>query len=390
MSSHTESQAPVRDLPGQAIPYYLADGDGRAHLLLGQVGRALAGTEETAGAMSVMTALGPAGQPIPMHYHEKEHDYFFCVRGRIQVWADGESRILGPGDVASVPPGVAHAYQFHDHYSQFMGPIAPAGWDRFFDFTGSAYAGPAYPQVDPSSPPFERFGAAEGKFGMKYVMDRPYTEASTGPDDALPGTSRAYFLRAGEGPRHTMFGQVCWQVLTGAESAGALGMTVTEGPRGDALPVHAHPLDLRGGVLPRGPHASERRRRRARADARGLLQHPGWGRAYGHARGPSHAIREHVRPGGARAAVRARRAGGGAPHLPRVRRTCGHERSRRGGGRARRRVRGLSGWPSRSRAERVAVAFEAERVAVALDVRAVGRTGPEARWGARPGRAERS
>jgi quercetin dioxygenase-like cupin family protein len=240
MPSETTVPSPVRELPGEAVPYHLADGDGRAHLLLGQVGRTLAGTEETAGAMSVMTALGPAGRPIPMHYHEAEHDYFLCVRGRIQVWADGESRILNPGDIASVPAGVVHAYQFHSHYSQFMGPIAPAGWDRFFDFTGSPYGGPAYPQVDPSPPPFDKFGAAEGKFNMKYVMDQPYAEASTGPDDTLPGERRAYFLRAGEGPRHTLFGQVCWQLMTGAESGGTLGMTVTEGPRGEALPVHVH------------------------------------------------------------------------------------------------------------------------------------------------------
>ncbi|HUO70924.1 MAG TPA: quercetin 2,3-dioxygenase, partial [Solirubrobacteraceae bacterium] len=116
----------------------------------------------------------------------------------------------------------------------------PAGWDRFFDFTGSPYAGPAYPQVDPSPPPFEKFGAAEAKFAMKYVMDQPYAEAGTGADDALPGTRAAYFLRAGEGPRHTLFGQVCFQLMTGAESDGALGMTVTEGPRGEALPVHHH------------------------------------------------------------------------------------------------------------------------------------------------------
>ncbi len=240
MPYRVDSAVPLRELPGEAVPYSLADGDGRAHLLLGQVGRTLAASEETANAMSVMTALGPADRPIPMHYHEKEHDYFFCVRGRIQVWADGESRILAPGDVASVPAGAVHAYQFHSHYSQFMGPIAPAGWDRFFDFTGSPYAGPAYPQVDPTPPPFQKFGAAEGKFAMKYLPEAPYAEASTGPDDALPGKPVAYFLRAGEGPRHTLFGQVAFQVLTGAESNGALGMTVTEGPKGTAVPAHAH------------------------------------------------------------------------------------------------------------------------------------------------------
>ncbi len=240
MPFRVDSRAPVRELPGETVPYYLADGDGRAHLLLGQVGRTLAGAEETGGAMSVMTALGPAGAPIPMHRHDREHDYFFCVRGRIQVWADGDSRILNPGDVASVPPGVLHAYQFHSHYSQFMGPIAPAGWDRFFDFTGTPYAGSAYPQVDDSPPPFAKFGAAEAKFAMKYFPDEPYTEASTEPDDVLPGSQSPYFLRAGEGPRHVLFGQVAFQVMTGAESGGRLGMTVTEGPQGPPVPVHVH------------------------------------------------------------------------------------------------------------------------------------------------------
>jgi quercetin dioxygenase-like cupin family protein len=135
---------------------------------------------------------------------------------------------------------VLHAYQFHGHYSQFMGPIAPAGWDRFFAFTGSPYPGPAYPQVDPSPPPFEKFGAAEAKFAMKYFPEEPYTDATMGPDDALPGAAKPYFLRAGEGPRHVLFGQVAFQVMTSAESGGELGMTVTEGPAGPAIPAHAH------------------------------------------------------------------------------------------------------------------------------------------------------
>jgi quercetin dioxygenase-like cupin family protein len=241
MTSQTENAAPVRVLPEGPVPYRLADGDGRAALLLGQVGRTLASTEQTNGAMSVMSALGPAGRPIPLHYHEREHDYFLCVRGAIQVWADGESRILTPGDVASIPPGVVHAYRFHGHYSQFIGPIAPAGWDRFFDFCGTPYDGPAYPQVDPSPPPFEKFGAAQEMFSMTYLPpDTPLAPAGAGPDDALPGTASPYFLRAGEGPRHTLLGQNCFQVMTGAESSGALGMTITEGPRGAPSPVHLH------------------------------------------------------------------------------------------------------------------------------------------------------
>ena len=190
------------------------------------------------------------------------------MRGRIQVWADGVSRILYPGDIASVPPGVVHAYQFHGHYSQFMGPIAPAGWERFFDFCGSPYDGPAYPQVDPSPPPFEKFGAAEAKFGMKYMPDAPYPEVSAGPDDSLPGALEPYFLRAGEGPRHALGSQVCFQLMTGAASGGALGMVTIEGPWGAATPAHVHERSHEAHLLPRRAAARECRGHRAPVDRR--------------------------------------------------------------------------------------------------------------------------
>jgi quercetin dioxygenase-like cupin family protein len=240
-TTQTEAPAkPRRELPGRPEPYSLADGEGRTHLLLGQVGRTLAGEEESANAMSVMTALGPAGTPIPLHYHDKEHDFFYCVRGRIQVWAGEQSRILLPGDIASVPPGVVHAYQFHEHYSQFMGPIVPAGWDRFFDFCGTPYAGPAYPKLDPAPPPIDKFAAAQERFAMKYAFNLPYAELSDGEDNALPGVPEPYFLVAGEGPRHELFGQVCFQIMRGAETGDAVSMTVTEGAAPASMPSHAH------------------------------------------------------------------------------------------------------------------------------------------------------
>jgi quercetin 2,3-dioxygenase len=75
---------------------------------------------------------------------------------------------------------------------------------------------------------------------MRYLPpDTPYAEASDGPDDSLPGERKPYFLKAGEGPRHTLFGQTTFQLMTGAESGGSLGMTTTEGPKG-AVPAHVH------------------------------------------------------------------------------------------------------------------------------------------------------
>jgi quercetin dioxygenase-like cupin family protein len=158
----------------------------------------------------------------------------------MQLWAGEESRILYPGDFGSVPAGVLHAYQFHDPDTEFMGPLSPGGWERFFRFTGTPYAGPAFPPVDNSPPPFAKFAAAEAEFKMKYRPDLPYAPASEGDDKTLPGAPTAYFLRRGEGPRSLLYGQVSRLLATGAETRGTMGVSVISGPRGAAMPEHHH------------------------------------------------------------------------------------------------------------------------------------------------------
>ncbi len=169
MSSFIAEERPVTTLPGETVPYVIEAGSGRAHVLLGEVGRALVGAEESGGAMSVMTLDGPrAERPIPLHYHDNEFEFFYCLRGAIQLWADDSSRVLAPGDFGYIPPGTLHAYQLRGNFSTFVGPIVPGGWDRFFDLTGEPFATAAFPQGPKGPPPFEKFGRAEVEFKMKY------------------------------------------------------------------------------------------------------------------------------------------------------------------------------------------------------------------------------
>jgi quercetin 2,3-dioxygenase len=233
--------ATITQLPGSAVPYVQPAGTGRAHLLLGQVARTLAGAEESNGLMSYMSACGPKGRPIPLHFHDAELEVFLCTRGRVQLWAGEESRVLSPGDLGLVPAGTMHAYQFHSAFSEFVGPITPGGWDRFFDLTGTPYDAPAFPAHDPSPPPFAKFGQAEQQFKMKYLPEAPYAEATLdAADDALPGAAVPYFLRAGEGPRHVLGSIIATDMVTSAESDGALSMVTVEGPAGATFPRHVH------------------------------------------------------------------------------------------------------------------------------------------------------
>jgi quercetin 2,3-dioxygenase len=231
----------LTELPGQTTPYVLAAGGGRAHLLIDQVGRCLAGSEETGGALSMMTLDGPAGRPIPLHFHNQELEFFFCHRGTMQLWLGGQSRILHPGDFGYAPPGTVHAYGLLSHHAGFVGPIIPGGWDRFFDLTGIPYDGAApFPVGFRPEVPFAKFGQAEHDFDMKYLPEAPYAEPSTEADDTLPGAQSAYFLRAGEGPRHRFAGSLVTALCTGAETDGKLNMFTLQTPRGAGVPAHVH------------------------------------------------------------------------------------------------------------------------------------------------------
>lgn len=241
----TADKVSTPGLPGKAVPYRLEAGTGRAFLLQGMVNRFLASEAETAGAMSVTDVVAPAGRPIPPHYHDEryaQHDLFYCVHGRVRVWADDESRILTPGDVASVPPGTVHSLQMLDHYSEMLGPVVPWRWIRFSEMAAPGYEGPAYPPVDNSPPPArEHLERAVAEGLLTPVPDYPFPEERLdAADDQLPDGPVPYFLRAGEGPRHLLFGQVCFQLLTGAQSSGRMAMTVTEGARGPGFPSHVH------------------------------------------------------------------------------------------------------------------------------------------------------
>src|SRR3954453_12448999 len=125
MSDRTLAPATSPALPDDAVPYVQPAGTGRAHLLLGQVARAMIGAEQSQDEMSFMPNCGPKARPIPLHFHDRELEVFLCTRGRVQVWADGASRVLSPGDMAVIPAGSVHAYQFDSHFSEFFGPIPP-------------------------------------------------------------------------------------------------------------------------------------------------------------------------------------------------------------------------------------------------------------------------
>ena len=63
----------------------------------------------------------------PFHIHPHREEIIHVAEGRAEQWVGGEYRILGPGEVALIPPGVPHAtYNPFDEPLVFHAILSPA------------------------------------------------------------------------------------------------------------------------------------------------------------------------------------------------------------------------------------------------------------------------
>ncbi|KAL4981256.1 hypothetical protein BDW68DRAFT_193064 [Aspergillus falconensis] len=155
--------------------------------------------------------------------------------GHINVWANNQARTIGPGDFASVPPGVIHQYQTLGDRSEFIGLIIPGGWEDFFRLLGEPYAGAMWPATDDRNPVevlLPRLKEAAERFDMvpqphvQPFVPQPWVD---GQDNVLPGDIQPYFLRAGTEPAYRLGGSVVRVLSTMKESGGKFAIGSLEG-----------------------------------------------------------------------------------------------------------------------------------------------------------------
>ncbi|WP_433243382.1 cupin domain-containing protein [Streptosporangium sp. CA-135522] len=84
-----------------------------AEVVLGPpaTGRLLLDSSSTGGALSsVRMTLGEGADGATPHHHTSASELFYVLGGRLQVLAGEEVLTLDEGDMAVVPPNVAHAF----------------------------------------------------------------------------------------------------------------------------------------------------------------------------------------------------------------------------------------------------------------------------------------
>jgi quercetin 2,3-dioxygenase len=126
--------------------YVLGSGEGERMLAGNQLFAFLAHQGNSDGKFISLTTVGPKGDKIPEHYHEKHTETFFCLDGLMTMWTDGEELALCPGDFLHVPAGTIHAFRLDAHYTRFIGVLAPGLFEPFFRTLCDPYRNYIFPQ----------------------------------------------------------------------------------------------------------------------------------------------------------------------------------------------------------------------------------------------------
>lgn len=67
------------------------------------------------------------GHCHPFHYHPHREEIIYVIYGRAEQWVGEDFRILGPGEIAHIPPGTIHAtYNPHQEPLVFLAILSPA------------------------------------------------------------------------------------------------------------------------------------------------------------------------------------------------------------------------------------------------------------------------
>lgn len=95
--------------------------------------RTILSASETAGALSIVDSLSPAGSGPPRHVHEREDETFVLMSGSCEFWLNGLTFVRNAGETAFMPRGSEHTFRvLGDAPCRHFLVLSPGGFEAFF------------------------------------------------------------------------------------------------------------------------------------------------------------------------------------------------------------------------------------------------------------------
>jgi quercetin dioxygenase-like cupin family protein len=92
-------------------------------------------TDDSYGLIEVTSPPKVPGPPP--HSHKREREFFFIVKGKLDVMTDGSWQTVGPGAFLELPPNAVHTFINNgDQDAVWITGWRPKGFERFFQDFG--------------------------------------------------------------------------------------------------------------------------------------------------------------------------------------------------------------------------------------------------------------
>jgi quercetin 2,3-dioxygenase len=224
----------VNELPGTREPYKIEAGQGPRLSFGSQTANILGRPEDLGQPMFGAVLSGAKGSGFPLHKHERTHEAWFVLEGKISILLGKRRYVLTPGCYVNIPPGIPHSFTYEEHRSRVLTWLFQGDAHVAFEKIGAPFNGSVYPETD-ARVDWARLGPDEDFTWLEAASGEP-----TEPGETLPKGAEAFVLGAYEGERMLAAEQLYTFLGTQEHSSGSFISLLTEGPVGPEIPRHFH------------------------------------------------------------------------------------------------------------------------------------------------------
>ena len=226
-------------LPGEAVPYALAAGEGLRYELNGQLVTVVARPQDTGGLFGAAYISGGRGAELPFFTQRDNHQTVVVFDGLLEVWLGGTARIVSVGDEVVIPAGTPFSYRMLSNYTRFLLWSAPGTNIALFEQLGSPVDVHVHPVRARHTVSAAEFADAAAPLGIE-VLDLSRPDATLEHFSDKPSGASPFILTAGEGDHYFGFDQLHTYVSRGANTDGRYFAVHSAGAKQDYIPLHFH------------------------------------------------------------------------------------------------------------------------------------------------------
>jgi quercetin 2,3-dioxygenase len=226
-------------LPGEAVPYVMAAGQGDRYVLNGQLITVIARPVDTGDLFGAAYIAGGRGATLPFTADDSEHRTVIVFDGLVQVWLDGASSILSPGDEVVIPSGVAFAYLMLAGENRILLWSSPGTSLALLSRLGTSTGSHVRPARAERTVSDAEFRAVAEEFGVQ-VPDLSRPEAGSAEHTVRPNGNVPFILSAGEGDHYSGADETHTYISRGENTDGRYFAVQSSGARSGYIPLHFH------------------------------------------------------------------------------------------------------------------------------------------------------